>query len=715
MADNLISASIFLRFLCPAILSPSLFNIKNELPTPRATRNLTLVAKTLQTLANFTRFQGKEDFMEFLNDFLEQEAPRMKEFLHRISTRSTQPHVDTVLDWPGYIDEGKQLAILHHLLTENIPKLPVARQNDLAPIQDILEDITKAKSSNSFNVMPMMHDANHSQSSNGQMHTLSRSASGNISSSTIIKPLGNSERGIMRGVLTPSSLEKNIFRYNDPTVSPLLNQQDNMAINRSQTSIYSNPIQHSQSTSSISSISNHNYQQSHLLSTTVHHHHHHNHAPSPERYAYLQQQQKQLHQQYKSNVYLESATASTPRNFNTTSHYYQPTNVNARRSPPMRANTLPRNNNLPVVNNGNNNNTNSIQIDGNGQVKSSNLIQIGVDTSTAFVRKSPTPMIKTQPGGNPMQRNGSQLSLLSDRGMSQSTNVNGKNALNLSLGIPHGNLMDAHHPLHGATAVSRNGNHNSNMPMKLEDLDDLLKYADEQATTNGDEMKPIKGGGSSTSIGHCSSGYQSIATQSQSSTSPVDLATGVSSASANDFPSNSMKARRTLGVATNGKYNVAGGKYNGVNNGGNGNLNGPPLAFKNPLYQLQSSIGLTGANGTTIAVNNNAVNTKRGRHFSHSQALSSLTPSSSDERLSSSNAFDDTNGNTVNGMIATSMNGTLTSSSDKEHSLNDESGSGTLNGNGTASKRLTIGNGRMPRTNPMMQVNDQSYFFSFSL
>ena len=85
MADNLISASIFLRFLCPAILSPSLFNITNELPSQRATRNLTLVAKTLQTLANFTRFQGKENFMEFLNDFLEQEAPRMKDFLNKIS------------------------------------------------------------------------------------------------------------------------------------------------------------------------------------------------------------------------------------------------------------------------------------------------------------------------------------------------------------------------------------------------------------------------------------------------------------------------------------------------------------------------------------------------------------------------------------------------------------------------------------------------------
>lgn len=681
-----------------------------ELPTPRATRNLTLVAKTLQTLANFTRFQGKEDFMEFLNDFLEIEAPRMKEFLHRISTRSTQPHVDTVLDWPGYIDEGKQLAVLHHLLSENIPKLPVPRQADLDPIQEILDDITKAKASNSFNMMSMQ-DVNQSQTSH-QMHTLSRSASGNISSSTVIKPIGNGERGIMRGVLTPSSLEKNIFRYNDPTVSPLLNQQENGAINRSQTSIYSNPIQHSQSTSSISSISNHNYQ-NHLLSTTVHHHHHHNHAPSPERYAYLQQQQKQLHQQYKSNVYLDSSS-STPRNFNTTSHYYQPANVNGRRSPSLRANTLPRNNNLPVTNNANNgnnnnNNTNSIQIESNGQARTSNLIQIGLDTASAFVRKSPTPMIKSQSNGNQMQRNGSQLSLLSERGMSQSANVNGKNALNLNLGIPHGNLIDAHHPLHGATPSSR-GNHNSNMPMKLEDLDDLLKYADEQGTPNGDEMKPIKGG-SSISIGHCSSGYQSIATQSQSSTSPVDLAAGVSSANAVDFPSNSMKARRTLGITTNGKYN-GNTKFGGGSNGGNGNLNGPPLAFKNPLYQLQSSTGMNGTNGTTITVNNNGSNTKRGRHFTHSQALSSLTPSSSDERLSPSNAYDDTNGNTVSGIIGASMNGTLTSSSDKEHSLNDESGSGTLNGNSSASKRL--GNGRMPRTNPMMQVNDDFFFCFFA-
>lgn len=474
-------------------------------------------------------------------------------------------------------------------------------------------------------------------------------------------------------------------------------------------------------------MSNHNNYQNHLLSTTVHHHHHKNHAPSPERYAYLQQQQKQQvkykekccfltailpryffdrfqHQQYKSNVYLES-TASTPRNFNTTSHYYQSNGVgvNGRRSPSLRASTLPRNNNiLPVT--GTNN---GIHIETTSPSKNSNLIQIGLDTSSAFVRKSPTPMLKAQNHNNNnnnshmMQRNGSQLSL-SDRGGSQmSGHVNGK--FNLDLGIPHNNHIDPPHPLHAVSA--RTTNHNSNMPMKLEDLDDLLKYADEQATSNGDEIKTAKVG-SSTSIGHCSSGYQSITTQSQSSTSPVDLASGVNASNANDFPSNSMKTRRGLSQHISSATKYQNNKYvNGNNNNAN-LINGSALAFKNPLYQLQNAIGVNGTNGTTIAVNNNVGG--RRQHYSQihsrvSQPSSSLTPSSSDERLSQSNALDDSNGNTVSGLIS-NLNGTLTSSSDKEHSLNDDCGSGTLNGNNSIVKRLTGSNNRMPRTNPMMQV-----------
>ena len=57
VAPKLVSSCLFLRYLCPAILGPHLFNLTEEFPNERSNRNLTLIAKTLQTLANFTRQQ----------------------------------------------------------------------------------------------------------------------------------------------------------------------------------------------------------------------------------------------------------------------------------------------------------------------------------------------------------------------------------------------------------------------------------------------------------------------------------------------------------------------------------------------------------------------------------------------------------------------------------------------------------------------------------
>ncbi|XP_076654729.1 ras GTPase-activating protein raskol isoform X4 [Halictus rubicundus] len=190
IADNLISANIFLRFLCPAILSPSLFNITHEYPNEKAARNLTLVAKTLQTLANFTRFQGKENFMEFMNDLLEREAASMKNFLQLISSPLPKDApANNSLEFDGYIDLGKQLSLLHALLRESLVSIS-SSSSSLPPsrLPEILERISMALDQPGPSPVPTSHRY--------------------------------------------PNLQNNIFRYNDPTIA---NSNTNLSVSATST------------------------------------------------------------------------------------------------------------------------------------------------------------------------------------------------------------------------------------------------------------------------------------------------------------------------------------------------------------------------------------------------------------------------------------------------------------------------------------------------
>lgn len=114
--------------------------------------------------------------MGFLNDFLEKEAPRMKVFLHQISTRLNQQ-----------------------------------RQSELAVFHDILDEMATLKMSNNL------------------IRSLENRLEG-IDPNVISEPLRNYERGIMRGALEPNSLD----------TSPLVNQNDKKsAVIQSHRGIYS--------------------------------------------------------------------------------------------------------------------------------------------------------------------------------------------------------------------------------------------------------------------------------------------------------------------------------------------------------------------------------------------------------------------------------------------------------------------------------------------
>ena len=56
-----------------------------EYPDEKMARKLTLVAKVIQNLANFARFGVKEEYMCFMNDFVEKEIKNMKQFIDTIS------------------------------------------------------------------------------------------------------------------------------------------------------------------------------------------------------------------------------------------------------------------------------------------------------------------------------------------------------------------------------------------------------------------------------------------------------------------------------------------------------------------------------------------------------------------------------------------------------------------------------------------------------
>ncbi|XP_012584279.1 PREDICTED: RAS protein activator like-3 isoform X1 [Condylura cristata] len=142
LGPRLVCASLFLRLLCPAILSPSLFGLAPEHPAPSPARTLTLIAKVIQNLANRAPFGEKEAYMGFMNAFLEDHGPAMQRFLDQVA----MVDIDAAPSgYQGSTDLALQLAVLHAQLCTIFAELNQATRDSLEPLPTILQAIEEGQ------------------------------------------------------------------------------------------------------------------------------------------------------------------------------------------------------------------------------------------------------------------------------------------------------------------------------------------------------------------------------------------------------------------------------------------------------------------------------------------------------------------------------------------------------------------------------------------
>ncbi|KAM8865191.1 disabled homolog 2-interacting protein-like [Synchiropus picturatus] len=139
VSERLLSTSLFLNFLCPAVMSPSLYELTQEYPDERTARTLSLIATVIRTLATFSRFDRQDDHLLFMNDFLELQVTCLQRFLQEVSNPEGL-NTSATSGFDGYIDVGREFSILHSLLTE-VDQSVLAK---LAPLPRILRDVSMA-------------------------------------------------------------------------------------------------------------------------------------------------------------------------------------------------------------------------------------------------------------------------------------------------------------------------------------------------------------------------------------------------------------------------------------------------------------------------------------------------------------------------------------------------------------------------------------------
>ncbi|KAF8681504.1 GTPase-activator protein for Ras-like GTPases [Rhizoctonia solani] len=117
-----VGSFMFLRFICPAIVSPESVDIELPRDNARIRRGLMLITKIIQNLANNVLF-GKEPYLIPLNNLLEANIVPLARFLNEVIRYQQPPEEEYIEEWLGTTYDEVDQMVLHRYFSDNVDKI----------------------------------------------------------------------------------------------------------------------------------------------------------------------------------------------------------------------------------------------------------------------------------------------------------------------------------------------------------------------------------------------------------------------------------------------------------------------------------------------------------------------------------------------------------------------------------------------------------------
>jgi len=139
-ADHIaIGGTFFLRFICPAVIAPQSYGLlmtpdrKSPVtPSDSLQRQLVLLGKVLQNLANGVLFGKKEPFMIGMNDFITNNLPAINDWMDTISSGDGSGYSENPTSVPDKVVSDSYSFLASHVRT-NMRKIRSALEAQNAP------------------------------------------------------------------------------------------------------------------------------------------------------------------------------------------------------------------------------------------------------------------------------------------------------------------------------------------------------------------------------------------------------------------------------------------------------------------------------------------------------------------------------------------------------------------------------------------------------